>query len=491
MQDKQFDWHTPQKLSPYALLFIVGKVISQSWAFLLIFIGGKFLRNSDGAAQKGMGYFALLVGGYILIATIPYIIQYFRFRIFIKGNELIVLKGLFTRKVITIPINKIQTVHAVQGYLHRFTETCELKIETAGEENTEVEVKAIDEEKAYALQELLKKAPVVNEAITPQDPETILGIGFWDILKLSISENHVKTFLLILTYLLTKIDDVKNLFGIDTAKKMEQEADKIAYTTNVILAFIVTVLIITLTVSFIRVIIRYYNMKLKISEKGFETEWGFLKTQRKLLIKENIQEISWKNNLFQRILGIQILRFFMTGEKSNNPNQWIRIPIMQERLLAQISHIYQVIWPSNIAAPNSIDASYKWRNTLIFVTPLSIIAGVIVYFESPWLTLIPLAVFIYFAITHIILQHNYTFWFHQNSIQIHKGIWGRQQTILNFKNVQHVVIKTSPFLRSHHLCTLVLHSAGEEVLKLPYIPAAQANYIANWCLVRIEFPETM
>ena len=25
MQEKQFDWHTPQKLSPYAFLFIIGK----------------------------------------------------------------------------------------------------------------------------------------------------------------------------------------------------------------------------------------------------------------------------------------------------------------------------------------------------------------------------------------------------------------------------------------------------------------------------------
>ena len=48
------------------------------------------------------------------------------------------LKTVITRKIINIPINKIQSVHAVQSYLHRFTETCELKIETAGDEDTEV-----------------------------------------------------------------------------------------------------------------------------------------------------------------------------------------------------------------------------------------------------------------------------------------------------------------------------------------------------------------
>ena len=436
-----------------------------------------------------MGYFILIIIGFIVVASIPYVIQYLRFRIFIKGNDLIVLKGLFTKKIITIPINKIQSVHAVQSYLHRFTETCELKIETAGEEDTEVEIKAIDEEKAFALQELLKTKPATNDTIATAEPETILGVGFWDIIKLSISENHAKTFLLILAYLLTKMDDVRNLFGIDTAKTINQEADKINYTTNIILAFTVTVLVITLIVSFIRVLLRYYNMKLKISEKGFETEWGFLQTQRKLLIKENIQSISWKNNLLQKILGIKILRVFMAGEKLTNPKVWIRLPIMRERLLAQISSIYQSIWPSQVAPANGIDSSYKWRNTLIIVTPLAVTAAVIVYFKSPWLTLIPLAVLIYFTINNIILQHNYTFWFHQNSIQIIKGVWGREQTLLNFKNVQHVVIKTSPFLRAHHLCTLVLHSAGEEPFTIPFIPVAQANYIANWCLVRVEFPE--
>jgi putative membrane protein len=148
MQDKQFDWYTPQKLSPYAFLFIIGKVINQSWAFLLIFIGGKFLRKEKGIGHLGMGYFILIIIGFIAVASIPYIIQYLRFRIFVKGNDLIVLKGLFTKKVITIPIHKIQSVNAVQGYLNRFTETCELKIETAGDEGTEVEIKAIDEKKA-------------------------------------------------------------------------------------------------------------------------------------------------------------------------------------------------------------------------------------------------------------------------------------------------------------------------------------------------------
>ena len=491
MEEKQFDWYTPQKLSPYAFLFIIGKVISQSWAFLLLFIGGKFLKKEKGIAELGMGYFILIIIGFIVVASIPYVIQYLRFRIFIKGNDLIVLKGLFTKKIITIPINKIQSVHAVQSYLHRFTETCELKIETAGEEDTEVEIKAIDEEKAFAIQELLKTKPATNDTIATAEPETILGVGFWDIIKLSISENHAKTFLLILAYLLTKMDDVRNLFGIDTAKTINQEADKINYTTNIILAFTVTVLVITLIVSFIRVLLRYYNMKLKISEKGFETEWGFLQTQRKLLIKENIQSISWKNNLLQKILGIKILRVFMAGEKLTNPKVWIRLPIMRERLLAQISSIYQSIWPSQVAPANGIDTSYKWRNTLIIVTPLAVTAAVIVYFKSPWLTLIPLAVLIYFTISNIILQHNYTFWFHQNSIQIVKGVWGRQQTLLNFKNVQHIEIKTSPFLRAHHLCTLVLHSAGEEPFTIPYIPVAQANYIANWCLVCVEFQEIM
>jgi putative membrane protein len=491
MQEKQFDWYTPQKLSPYATLFIVGKVIKQSWAFLLLFVGSKILKNNSGADDKTMGYFVCLVGGFIVVMSIPHVIQYFRFRIFIKDNELVVLKGLFTRKVINIPINKIQSVHAVQSYLHRFTETCELKIETAGEENTEVEIKAIDQEKAYALQELLKNKPATIDTITTAEPETILGVGFWDIIKLSISENHIKTFLIILAYLLTKMDDVRNLFGIDTAKKINQEADKINYTTNIILAFTLTILVITLIVSFIRVLLRFYNMKLKISEKGFETEWGFLQTQRKLLLKENIQSITWKNNLLQKILGIKILRVFMAGEKLTNPTLWIRIPIMRERLLEQISSIYQSIWPSQVAPANGIDTSYKWRNTLIVVTPLAVTAAVIVYFKSPWLTLIPLAVLIYFTISNIILQHNYTFWFHQNSIQILKGVWGREQTMLNFKNVQHIEIKTSPFLRAHHLCTIILHSAGEAPFTIPYIPVAQANYIANWCLVRVEFPETM
>ena len=84
MQDKQFDWYTPQKLSPYAFLFIIGKVINQSWACFLLFICGKFLKKERGIAQLGMGYFILIIIGFIVVASIPYVIQYLRFRIFVK-----------------------------------------------------------------------------------------------------------------------------------------------------------------------------------------------------------------------------------------------------------------------------------------------------------------------------------------------------------------------------------------------------------------------
>jgi membrane protein YdbS with pleckstrin-like domain len=98
----------------------------------------------------------------------------------------------------------------------------------------------------------------------------------------------------------------------------------------------------------------------------------------------------------------------------------------------------------------------------------------------------PILAFIYYAISNLIAQRNFQYWYNHQTIQIKKGVWGREQILLNFERVQHVSIKTSPYLRAKHLATLVLHTAGDTV-EIPYISLEQANYLADCCLLNIEF----
>lgn len=105
---------------------------------------------------------------------------------------------------------------------------------------------------------------------------------------------------------------------------------------------------------------------------------------------------------------------------------------------------------------------------------------------NPWFVLFPLFSLIYLSISNWINYRKFKYWFNERSIQIQKGIWGEENILLNFNKIQHIIIKTSPFLRRKNLASIELHTAGETVI-IPFIPLEQVQYLADLSLVNMEF----
>lgn len=486
------DWTKPQKLSPVALLFILGKTIRESWVLILYFIVRAFFKaneDTDDSEKRSdkLIYFLLLTAAILLVFHIQKFIQFFKTRIFIAENELIEQTGIFTKRTKTVPIHKIQSVHLIQNYIHRFTYTCTLKIETAGSEKTELELSAIDYLKAQDLQDFLQQKEAVAVAKDSDSNSTkLMGLSNKDLLKLAISENHIRTLSLIFAFAMSRLDDLRQFFGKKTDAILDEQINQIHFTGAMIAGMIAMGIAITLAFSVIRVLLRYNDMQLTANQKGFQVKWGFLQTQQKMMLQKKVQLISWNSNFVRKLLGIKILRFFMVGENILKDDQYIKLPVMQEDVLKKLSAYYQPVWPSLYENSNYTHPSYAWRITMIFILPLSLTASVALYFWKPWVMIFPLLFLLYFLITFIIRQKKFVFWYNNTTLQIRKGVWGEEHILLNFKKVQHVALETTPYLRKNNLATLVLHTAGDMV-KIPYIPIEQAQYLADRCLYEINF----
>lgn len=482
------DWTKPQKLSLVALLFIIGKTLKDSWVLIIYFIYRIFSREEEMTEDRTpkLLYFLLVSAVLVLLIHIQKFIQFFKTRIFIAGNELVEQTGIITKKTKTIPIQKIQSVHLIQNYIHRFTNSCSLKIETAGSEKTELEITAIDYQKALDLQDMLQQKEAVSITNTLDTNSTrLMGLSNKDLLKLAISENHLKTLTLLLAFAMSRLDDFRQFFGKKTDAIIDEQVNQVNFTATFMASIISMGIVITLAFSIIRVLLRYNDLQLTANQKGFQVKWGFLQTQQKLMLQSKVQLIGWKSNWIRKLLGIKILRFFMAGEDILKDDQYIKLPVMQEPILKQLVAYYQPIWPTTDEKANYPDPSYAWHYTLIFALPLSVIASIGLYFWEPMAILLPVLVFLYLLIAFIIRQQKFTFWYNATTIQIKKGIWGEEYILLNFKKVQHVSLETSPFLRKKNLATLVLYTAGDTI-RLPYIPISQAQDIANRCVFEIE-----
>ncbi len=491
MQVPAFDWSKPQRQSPVALLFIIWRILKESWIAILLVFGKYLFRDTEKTKSKfddyaiyyALGFFAL-----ILLIRINHLIQFFRFRLYVQQGELVVISGVLSKTKAIIPLDRVQSVHLKQNYVHRFTNTCGLKLETAGSAHTEVEIDAIDLQKAMALQQILQQQTSIITSVSDHQtaPAPMLGISTADVLKLAISENHIKTLLLILFFALARMEDLRQYFGVDAEKVIGDGVEKVLSASQLWALLIAAVLTITLAVSFARVLIRYYAMQLRISEKGFQMQWGFLQTQQKMLVHNKVQMLSWNSNWIRGLLGIRIVRFFMAGEDVLKDGQWIRLPVMQQNLLHQIIAPYQSVWPTENGVPHKVHHAYGWRMTVLIGLPVCILLSVLVCLWKLWLVICPILAFVYYAISNLIAQRNFQYWYNYQTIQITKGVWGREHVLLNLSRVQHVEVKTSPYLRAKQLATLVLHTAGDTV-EIPYISLEQANYLADCCLLNIEF----
>ncbi|MDP3393723.1 PH domain-containing protein [Sediminibacterium sp.] len=488
MNTSKFDWSIPQRLSPVALLFILLKVIKASWPLVLIVIGRIIINEQNEAkTNTSVGIFFILgISLLILLIHISQLINFFFFRIYILGSELIVTGGLITKTKTIVPINRVQSVHLIETYLHKLTNTCELKIETAGTDATEIEVQAISKEKALLLQTLLQSSIAEKNVNIAEEPQQLIGIQFLDLLRLAISENHIRTFLIILAFAYSRLEDLKQLFGFDASDIIDEQVDIAAFSLSGFLTILIAGLFFTLLVSFIRVMLRYHEMTIISTIKGFQMEWGFLQTQQKMLFQNKVQLISWNNNFIRRILGIKILRFYMAGEDINLTKQHIQLPVMRPHLLYQLVSPYQAVWPSSNAILNNVHPSYGWRNTLLFVLPITIGSSIAIFFWNPWYIIFPFLILIYLALSNWVKYQKFRFWYNENSIQIQKGIWGEENVLLNFNKTQHVMVKTTPFQRRKNLASIELHTAGETVT-IPYISLEQAQYIADLALVNVQF----
>lgn len=116
-------------------LSVVGAIFSQIEQFIpdeqLIRFVETNLPNSTSTTMVLLSILAVLVISW-LFSFVSTIIKYYDFVVEVRENELLIAKGLFERKQLTIPFNRIQAVQIQEGLLRQPLGYASLVIESAG-----------------------------------------------------------------------------------------------------------------------------------------------------------------------------------------------------------------------------------------------------------------------------------------------------------------------------------------------------------------------
>ena len=278
--EQPFDWEKPQR-QPMAGLVIVfiktfWEILKRVWPFVLLF----FFNDKPGKVDK----YEVIAIGIASLTIISSIIRFVFFRFFIKDEELIVKRGWLKKETIIVPLQKIQTVHIEESFVHKALGIVKISIDTAGSAKTEVKIDALTRPMAEALQLKLHSKGENQNAEEGKEKEVVLPIvqlSLKDLLKLSLSANHIEAFFILLTFVVRLYDNLRSINEglITTATGL------IPKNSLIIFSFLVAViLIITVAISTLRIFLKFYGLSVTRMAAGFYIKAGLFNVRERLFL---------------------------------------------------------------------------------------------------------------------------------------------------------------------------------------------------------------
>ena len=487
MSKPSFDWTVPQRQSPAALLILLYKglisLLKFLWPVLLLML---FRKKSQENKMDTYEIIAL-VGSVFSLARSA--LEYYNFRFSVIANELVIKKGFLTKKTITLPLEKIQAVHAEQSWLHSLLNVSSLSFDTAGSEKTEAKIEALDKFRSSALKEFIlgQRTDIQSTNTEVQQPreEMLVTLSGKDLFKLSISANHLKAFFLLLIFVSSSLQNVgvsdKEYSGV-----LKWLADILQTDESRLFVFLaIAALIVSVGISVINVMLTYSDFIISRSEKGFRVRSGLINKKEKFVPFRKIQFVSWKANWVRKKIGLFLLRFHATGAEHLKNTMQVNVPVTRSSFIPVLLEQYHSLLPVQEIPSIHIDKAFIGRRVLLLGIIPSVIACTILYFYFKESSFFVLLWILPVWIVNWLVQRKFRLWPGINALQVERGVFGSDDLVLKWEMIQSVRLQQSLYQQKHNLATVELSTAGGNIT-LPFIAIQQARHIQNYALYKME-----
>ena len=326
------DWSQPRR-QPIAGLVIVflntfWEIIKRIWPFLIVILLGRESENSSSRYE----IYALVFLGFTIISSI---LNFIFFRFYIEDEKLIIKKGWFKKETRVIPFHRIQTVNIEQGPLHQLLNIVKLSIDTAGSKTAEATINALHKSMAEELRSKLGAAESRStEADEEQEPVIpIIRLNGKDLLKLSISANHLEAFFILLSFGIGLYENLKNIDD-SIFSGMQDLVPRSSVFPILMLA--VFILVITIIVSSIRIFLQFWNFRVIRNASGFSIQSGLTNVKNRLVALEKIQYVSWNANWIRKLMDLWMLEYHVAGADQTKTSQRVQLPVTNRHYIGTL-----------------------------------------------------------------------------------------------------------------------------------------------------------
>ena len=484
------DLTIPTRQSVKGLIFIflvsIRQAVRMFWALIAVLVIQKNLFNN----KQTLGFVLVAIFLLLIIHTILY---YRNFYFYVSEGEFILKKGYLRKKVLSIPLERIQSVNTKQNLIQQLLNVVSLEIDTAGSIGKELKIHALEKSFATELHKQLssgKKKKVISDKDDQLDiqdvPEKlILKLSPTDLLKIGISQNHLQAGLIIVAFGFQIFQQIQDLFK-DKADEYSNEFIGFLSNSNwaLITFLVVFFLIISIFFSLFRTAFKYFDFKLLKKEDTYRIESGLVSKRNVVIPHNKVQELNWESGPLKQLFGIYNLVFKQAVSGQNRRQQLVDAPGCLSKHLELLR--------ADLFGEDHLSELPKFYSDNYFFRRLWMIYGWIpVVLVTPFLysqVLFWIGVFLWIlasaGYSYLVLKKRY-FRMNNEQIRISKGAISHKWKQMELFKIQSVQFRQTIFQKRRSLASLQLMNAAGS-MTIPYIDEKLAMQIYNYLLYHTE-----
>ena len=484
-----------QRLHPWSWLFVLLQQLRQFIVPLLVLVFAGRRGGSDGWLTFG----PLLGVGVLVVVSVA---QYLTFRYRIGSDGITLRSGLLQRSQREIPFSRIHNVGVHQSLLHRLFGVAEVRLESAGGDKPEAQMRVLGLADALALERLVRhRGATGGDAIaatgttgagTGVGDDTLLALSTAEVVRLGLVSNRGMIVIAAAFGLFWQLFPNERLATRMATRMARDSIDQVAgYAGSLQLGWIGLAATALLAVAVFIVLLRllsvalalaqYHGFRLSQAQDRLTVERGLFARMRSSVARRRIQAWHLQETLLHRWLRRRTLRIdTATGGREDDPRKLRELaPIatadtcdaLAARLLPAGS-----AWPP--AQWQSLPRRAWWRLFAGAVPWILLLAAALAWnFGPPGLLVLLWLPWSAYAAGR---QAGYMAWVvDERLVAVRGGWWSRWWRFAEVDKLQALRLQRSPLDRWLGTATLWLDTAGAGAmappLRIRFLPVDQAR----------------
>lgn len=468
-----------RRLHPWSWLFVLLQQLRQFVLPLLVLL---FVGRGD------RNELWPLIGVGVLVVVSLW--RYFTYRYRIAGDSIVIHSGLLHRSLRQIPFARIHNVALHQTLLHRLFGVAEVRLESAGGQKPEAEMRVLKLADASALEALVRRRGVAavgeSGAATPEDTGTVLlSLPPAELLRLGLVSNRGMLVVAGAAAATSQFNPQlwsigferwgKALFGYAGSHQFAF-ADYALAGTSLVLGFIALLRLFSMVIA----LLQYYGFRLEEHGRRLTVERGLFTRLRTSAPRRRIQAFTLREGVLHRLLKRRALEVETAVAETGNDQRALRelAPIARPDACDDLVHhvLPRASWP-----PTQWQALHPrawWRLSLPGAALSLLLAAALGWHFGAWgllgLLWLPWAMFV---ARHHARHAGYAC--DAVLVAVRGGWWSRHWRFAEIDKLQALQLRQSPLDRRLGMASLWLDTAGagalSEALCIRHVPEAEAR----------------